>query len=178
MASIPIILLGLALLLFVLFSDVSTNVTTKKAQPWPSYGSISFDDGDTPAGQTIGTSYTKIDQFQNNGSSSGVTPDHTNDQITIDTPGVYKITVDGLSYSGTANTTFNVTLYIDGVQEASVFNERKLGTAGDVGCAPFGGPISCPNGTEVLDLRVKADGASKTFTVEACNFNVFLIRPV
>lgn len=54
------------------------------------YGDI-YVTGGSSGQLNIGTSFIKLTQFAANGQSDGVTPDHTNDRLTIVTTGVYEV---------------------------------------------------------------------------------------
>lgn len=129
------------------------------------YGGIEMTASDTASGgQTIGTTYTKLTQFQSNTiSSSGLTPAHGNDNITVVKGGVFVVLI-GISFSGSNNSTWTGSVFVDDVDEDIACFERKLSTNGDVGKIGSIGIITLADG-EVLDYRVKADAADKTIIV-------------
>ena len=79
---------------------------------------------------------TKLTSWTADGLSQGVTVDHTNDEITIITAGVYCVSVDAC-FSGTNSKTFMLAIYVNtgsGYVDAGAPRvKRKLGTGGDVG---------------------------------------------
>ena len=120
--------------------------------------------------QSISGTYVLINQFTANGISSGVTPDYTTGTITLPTAGEYHVMANP-SFSGGLNTTFTMTVHVDGAPQPQAQLIRKLGTGGDVGSASLQGDISV-NANAVVDLRIKCDGVSQAFSLEACNFRV------
>ncbi len=140
------------------------------------YGGIQMKTSDSPsAGQSIGTSYVKLTQFTatEDVSSNDITASAANDNITIARAGVYAIHCS-LSFSGANNSTWKSSIFIDDVDADTIGFIRKLSTAGDVGSATAFG-IHLIGAGEVLDVRVKADGAAKNFTLESGMFFVFRV---
>jgi hypothetical protein len=137
-----------------------------------SYGGIYVSNGST-AQTGIGTSYTKITGFTTNApSTSDITPDHTTDSVTIAIAGMHVIHLQ-CSFSGSANTTFTVSMAVDGVEQEHMSFQRKL-SGGDVGSASFIGHHAMASG-EALTCLVKADGSDKSFTPVFMHFGVHLI---
>lgn len=102
------------------------------------YGSIYVKDA--VAGQVPGVTPVKLLAFTTNGLSNGLTPDHTNDRLTVpdaQSAGDY-IVFFQCAFSGTNNATFQFEFYLN--QVATGFKaSRKLGAAGDVGsCSLIG----------------------------------------
>lgn len=122
------------------------------------------------AAQGVEVAPAKMTGFDTNMLSFGVTPDHTNDIITIDTTAVYHVELD-VAFSGSANAIFTMQLYRLGVAVPGAFLTRKLTGGGDVGSAGFGMCVACTAADE-LDVRVSADAGSKTMTLEAGHFSV------
>jgi hypothetical protein len=151
----------------------SSGVVSPLAGGSLSYGGIYVANGATP--QTgIGTSYTKITGFAANGSStSDITPDHSNDQVTVATAGMYDLHLQA-SFSGSVNTTFTVSLAVDGTEDEAMAFQRKLSAGGDVGSASFSGHTSLTAG-QVVTCLIKADGSSKSFTPVFMNLGLHLL---
>lgn len=124
------------------------------------YGELLTKDGST-AQSSIGTGYTKITGFATEGISNNTTLSAANDTITIDESGKYRVTFN-ISFSGTINTDFIMALFIDGIEQ-NYACERAIGASGDIGNASFMAIVDL-TATEVLDIRVKADGTSKSIT--------------
>jgi len=140
------------------------------------YGGIQMRVSDTPtAGQTIGTGYEKITQFTagEDVSGSDISVSAANDNITVARAGIYAIHCS-LSFSGSNNSTWDGSVFIDGVDADTIGFVRKLSSAGDVGSATAFGIHSVAAG-EVLDYRVKADAAAKNFTLQSGMFFIFRV---
>lgn len=135
------------------------------------YGTISRNA--TGGSQTISTAYQKIDQFDTNGVSSNTTPDQANDKITVDVTGIYEVAF-GCSHTGANNTVYTIAIHVDGVEQANIRTQRKLGTGADVGSSARTGILSLTAAEEV-DLRVKADSGTPAFDVESIGLFVHRI---
>jgi hypothetical protein len=118
---------------------------------------------DASASLSVSTTPIKMTLWAANGLSAGTTPDHTNDQITVGTAGVYHV-VAQFSFSGAANAAFHLHLRNNTVEVPEIGTQRKLGAGGDIGSCSFTGLTSC-SANDVLTVYVEADGASKTFTL-------------
>lgn len=101
------------------------------------YGTISTISSLNTQG-SITTAAAKVTGFDVDGqSASDVTPDHTDDSITVTVAGKYK--VEGqFSFAGTASKTFRFRVRVNGV-ESTIGCSRKLGTGGDVGSCGLNG---------------------------------------
>lgn len=140
------------------------------------YGGIDMHPSDTPTGgQTIGTAYTKITQFPHgeHAFSSDISVSAANDNITIARGGIYVVLCQ-VSFSGSANSTWTGSLFVNGVDQDHIGFTRKLAAGGDVG-STIGIGLHMINDDDVLDYRVKADAASKNFTLQSGSFFVFRI---
>jgi len=124
------------------------------------YANIYVADGATPQA-SISTTPAKVTGFAANGPANDATPDHTNDQITIGTAGIYAVNFN-ISFSGTVSTVFTFKLRNNAVEQAFGCT-RTLGTGGDTGSAGFNAIISL-SASDVLTIYVEADGASKSIT--------------
>ncbi len=138
------------------------------------YGSLRMVSSDTPAGQVIGTGYEKLTQFTKAAASSpDVSPSVASDSFTIARGGVYAVLVS-LSFSGSNNSTWTGTLFKSGTDQEVCSLRRKLGSVLDLGSAAAFDCVAVSAG-DVIDYRLKADGASKTFTLETGSFVLFRI---
>jgi len=125
---------------------------------------------------TDASTWYQISAFSANGVSSGVTPDHTNDHITIATTGVYQVSFN-ISFSGTLSETFEVSAWKnDGAtQMLDVAVVRKLGTGGDVGSAAAGSIVSLA-ATNTVELWAQCtSGAAKDINPHAVSLSVHRI---
>lgn len=122
------------------------------------YGMIYVDDGSTD--QTgIGTALVKLTGFANNGIAVGTTPDHTNDQITVGTAGVYLVGLQA-SFSGSILAEFKAYIYKNMANTGFGFH-RKLGTLGDVGSASVAALVALA-ANDTVSVYVASDGTNKT----------------
>ena len=141
--------------------DISTqDVRDMLVSVFGVYGSIYLKDGST-AQTSIGTTPAKMTGFAADGVSAGTTPDHTNDQITVGTDGVYAIFFQN-SFSGTVSADFTFFIRIGGAE--SIYGvRRKLGTGGDVGSVSMLGLLSL-SASDVITVYVEAvsDGREMT----------------
>ena len=138
------------------------------------YAEISTNATGTNQSDILAASYTKIDQFDTDGISSGSTPSQANNQITVGSTGVYVVMI-GISFNGTGSETYTIALHRDGSPDLDTLIVRKLGTGGDVGRVAATHIESLTAG-EVLDLRVKSgDGTGDNFQVESANFGIIRI---
>jgi len=126
------------------------------------YGEIYVADGST-AQSSLGTTPTKMTGFAANGESSGTTPDHTNDQITVGTAGKYLVDFD-VSFSGTGGATMKFHLRVNDGEQAKAALVRKLGVGGDVGNAGFACIMSL-SANDVLTVYVETDNAGGTDSI-------------
>lgn len=125
------------------------------------YGSIYTTNGSTAQG-SIGTSFVKVTGFAVNGVDGGITPDHTNDKLTVPVDGAYEITLS-LSISGTANATFTFNVYIGGVA-STLQMKHKMGTAGGEKAISVSDFLTV-SAVDDIEVYVKAAAAGKSFTI-------------
>ena len=133
------------------------------------YANLYVADGSTAQG-SISTTPTKVTGFAANGPSNDATPDHTNDQITINTGGAYKVCFQ-VSFSGTVSTMFTFHLRNNGVELTQAGTTRTLGTGGDNGSCSFTQIFNLSQ-SDVLTIYVEADGASKSITPEHMQLSI------
>ena len=100
-----------------------------------------------------------------NGLSYDCVADHTTDDITIATAGVYEVNLT-VSFSGSASKTYVVEIYKNGLTTGFAF-ERKLGTGGDVGSASCNGLVSCIPTDTIEAWQSSTDGGSAMILSEA-----------
>lgn len=120
--------------------------------------------------QTVTATPTKMTGWSSNGISSGLTPDHTSDDVLIDVDGVYRINW-GACFSGTNSKTYFIAIYKDvgaGFIDAGLPRiERKLGTGGDVGSSHMHGNISLSATDKVAAYVWSSDGGTSFVPQEA-----------
>lgn len=112
------------------------------------------------------TTWTKVTQFAADGaSSSGVTPAHGTDTITVADAGIYHVSFQ-VSYTGTTNGVYDLAVYWNSVQQDQVHIQRKIGTGSDVGSAGTSGHVNASSGSTDFELWVYSDGANDFNLVE------------
>jgi hypothetical protein len=128
-------------------------------------GNLYIYGGSTPQA-SIATTFLKMTGFMGNGPASTpgvIEPDYANNRILIKKAGAYKATFS-VSYSGTANATFDFVFYVNGVVYPYGGLQRKIGAGGDVGAAAADTPIQLEV-DDYVEIYVKSDqggGASLT----------------
>ncbi len=163
--------------LFEIVGDVATTpasykITRKTLLNYPvTFGQIYVYSGST-AQTGIATSYVKLTAFTTDGESNNVTP--SGDTIAVTNIGVYRVAWQ-VSYGGSGNTTFTIAPHFDGTEVQACAVERKTGTGGDVvSCGTVGYYNVTAAGT--FDLRIKADGASKSVTPSYAQLTVERVK--
>lgn len=143
----------------------------------PSYGEISVNDNSTSQSIPTGSTYTKLTCFDTNGQSSGSVADSTNDKITIDKAGDYKINGSFSMLSGTGNVTYYCTVFINDIEIDPIHFNRKISTAGDVGSASFSGIVNVSSDNLDIDVRIRHNYASDVdVTISYANLSVIKIN--
>ncbi len=127
------------------------------------FGSISATDNTTAEAITDAT-LRKITAFDTNGEGNRVTVDHTANTLTAEEAGTYKVW-GTVSFSGSLSKTFLVSVYKNDATAVGVPCERKLGTGGDVGSAPFCATVQLAVGDTVSACHWSVDLGS-LFTVQ------------
>lgn len=126
-------------------------------------------------GDTVASgSYVQMTRFDTNGPYSGqVTPDHTNDHITIGEDGDYLIAFS-TSFSGTGSVTWDGGVFTNngGTKIEQVQMSRKLGASGDVGSASAIGIASLSAGDTIEVWLRQQEGVNKDITVVNCGLVV------
>ena len=156
--------------------SVSANRYTTDLADLDAHASASLaysDNATTPADITVTTAGTWYKVPLDDSSfevTSHCTFDDANDRIIVLHPGKYVIAAQ-FSFSGTANTTFTGRMFKNDQQCFCGF-KRKMGATGDVGSASLVSGVSMAAG-DYLELKVTADGSSKTFSVHLVQMTVF-----
>jgi len=136
------------------------------------YGNI-FNDDDTSNSQTLTTAgtYYKITQFTDESTDKeGVSTDFANDQIEINETGVYNVSYD-CSIEGSASTSYNIQPRVNGSLIDSIPSEISFDTEITIVNASASGVLLL-NAGDTLDLAVKADTSSATFTMSSGSLSV------
>jgi hypothetical protein len=74
--------------------------------------------------------------------------------------GIYKIT-NSVSFNGTASTIYHIAVYRNGSELNNILIEHEIGAGNEIGAAAASGIVKLAK-NDVIDVRVAADGASKT----------------
>ena len=135
------------------------------------YGSITCFDASTQ--QDNPDTGALLTCFTDNGNANGVTPDHTNDSLTIDVAGNFDVYCQ-VSFSGTGGKQFQFRLRKNGA-EIPHGCTRTLGTGGDTGSASFLAPGVTFAATDILTIWVEADGATDDLIVKDAQFSVRMV---
>ena len=103
----------------------------------------------------------------------GIAVSHVTNNLTVSEAGIY-FAICSLSFSGTANATFEVRGFVNGVA-TDMYLSRKLGSGGDVGSGAIQGIVTLGAG-DVMDVRQSsADGSA--FTCQAAQLCAWRISP-
>lgn len=170
---------------FVLASDIdlgimmfySDGVNWRTVGGQMPHGRIYVDAGSSPQNLT-GSTDTKIDQFASDGVSSGLTPSHSNDKVTIPSglKGEFRISFN-ISCVGQTGIDYEVSVRVGGTREPSLVadltadsldGEQQLAVDGIVS-------IDASGGAKDVELYV-IGGAGGNWTVEHGSLNVEAIH--
>lgn len=126
------------------------------------YGQLYTHDGSS--GQSVGATPEDL-EWSAVQVEDAIDADAAAESITIGAghDGVY-LALAQFSFSGTASTTFQLHLAVDGSEESAIGCKVKLDSSGNVTSCSFCGLVELASGEEVT-VTVEADGASKTFTL-------------
>lgn len=81
--------------------------------------------------------------------------------------GAYFATINA-SFTGTVNTTYVMSLFVDDIKNNTVDFERKIGTNNDIGAGGATDIVELTT-SNAVDLKVTADGDSKVWVAKHCN---------
>lgn len=139
------------------------------------YGGISLPAGDfvVNPGQTIGTTFTCVNQWVSANPSSSDVQANLIGSITINRAGVYLVIVS-LSFSGSNNSDWTGSLFRNDVDLDLCTFRELLRPAGDVSSASGFDPVIVSS-NDTLEYRIKSASPNDTFVLESGQFNVFRI---
>jgi hypothetical protein len=114
----------------------------------------------------------QVVNFDSNGiSSSGITPDHTNDHVTVSNTGPYLVQAS-LSFSGATSNVISFALFKNnGATQITKRATRTLNAAGAVGFAAVQG-LADLTGGDTVELWVQNQGASSDVFVQYADISV------
>jgi len=126
------------------------------------------------AGQAMNTNtYTVVDNWTANFPSASISPDAANSQIVVDVNGTYSISVTMSGASSVQNVNTETSIFVDGV-ETVITQERKIGTANDIGAWGLLGTVSL-NAGQAVDVRIRPD-KNISFLGSHAQFNMKMVR--
>ncbi len=138
---------------------------------WCHRGTLYCEGQSTAEGTTDATPRQIVGPTFSKKGESGLTVDTTNDYITIVDAGDYLV-AGSISFSGTGNKTYKVSVYSDTSTDTNISFTRKLGTGGDVGSASIGpAVITLAAGDDVCLFHSSTDGGS-AFTAAEVQLSV------
>ncbi len=100
-------------------------------------------------------------EFDTNGLNLNATSDQANNRITITQNGIYRVTF-GVSFSGQNNATYTFEVAVDGVAQAGMGCQRKLGVGGDVGSTSIPFPLISLTAGQQVTVQVTGTGVNMT----------------
>jgi len=134
------------------------------------YGGLYVQDGST-AQTGVDTTPAKMTGFAGNMTAAGTTPDHTNDQITVLTDGVYLVWCQ-ISFTGAASTEYQAHLRVDAVEQEEGFHVEGATTAVAGGFVA----VKSLSANEVLTVYIESDDAGgQNFTPVDAQLVVFRV---
>jgi len=103
-------------------------------------------------------------------SSSNVTPDYTVDQIDIDLPGTYLVTLSA-SIEGELGYVLQGSVYLDGTRQQNLMFESDIEVTGSVSCSAAG-TVSVTGSNSELEFYLKADAGTPEIKVVQASMQV------
>ena len=103
-------------------------------------------------------------------SSSNVTPDYTVDQIDIDLPGTYLVTLSA-SIEGELGYVLQGSVYLDGTRQQNLMFESDIEVTGSVSCSAAG-TVSVTGSNSELEFYLKADAGTPEVKVVQASMQV------
>jgi hypothetical protein len=129
------------------------------------YAHLAVIDNATSQGSLSDVTPVKLTAFNTNGEATGLTPDHTTDDIAVAVAGKYQFTIC-VSFDGTVNTTYEFQPGVDGVATPVAKAHRKIGAANDVGSAACSGILDLAVGEKVsVMVSILDTPVAQTITV-------------
>ena len=135
-----------------------------------SYAEIYTINNATATTLTTQNTWYQVTIFTANGISQNLTPDYTNDHITVTKDSAYKIIAD-ISFTGDVNNTYQFQFKKNNgaTDITSSMMERELGSTASVGAGAVTGGCECSN-NDTIELWARCiTGASKSVTVKHTN---------
>ena len=141
-------------------------------------GEIYTEENATGTDLALQDTYYQVTIFDTNGESNGMTPDHTNNHITVLTKGRYFVSISLAAYSAADNEYhFHLFKNNGAVKFDNVSANRNTANANKVGSMSASGIIQANVG-DTLELwveRTDGGGVSKTITISHATMSAILI---
>lgn len=134
------------------------------------YGNINVEDNSLGSPLVIGTTYTKINQFDTAGPANGFTVSHANDNITALNAGTYILSVS-ISFSGTTAKKYTAKPFLNGVALEGFTSKAYLESSSDLAVLKIEGILTLEV-NDVVDIRVKANSGSSNFLMHEGSFSL------
>ena len=141
------------------------------------YASLSVDSNATAttiaASSSDWSNKAQVTVFDTNGDSAGdLTPDHTNDHITVAEDGSFQC-IASVSFSGGSNDNYSLSFFKNnGGTKLPGRASRVIGSGGDVGnVCVLSGTIDLSQ-NDTIELWIQNESASANCTIEDCVFSV------
>lgn len=115
------------------------------------------------AAQTVNIAAAKLTAWTGELISSGTTPSHTSDQVTVATAANYLVSAS-FSSNGTAGRDFKFQLYKNGTAVTGAITQRKFASSTDVQPCGFTALVTCV-ASDILTVYVSADVDASALTV-------------
>jgi hypothetical protein len=139
------------------------------------YGEIYVNDNTTS--DTVATATnSQVTRFDTNGVYNSMTPDHTNDHITIVKAGIY-LCATSIAFSGDGSVQWAFSAYKNNgnTEFANIHADRKLGAAGDVGSASMSGLIDLAVGDTIEVWMMHTAGVNKDIIIRDCTLSLIQV---
>jgi len=154
-------------------TNIVSTVSFVGASTGLSFGELHTHDNSTPTAVATGTTYTKFDQWQNNGVSNNCTVDANNNKITITTAGKYFVTGSFSASSSVANINILGSVFLGGAEQDHIHFTRKIATANDIGSMNVCGILDVASVPVDLDFRMRhSSGGSVNITMVYSNLSI------
>jgi hypothetical protein len=140
------------------------------------YGEVRVEAGNTAQG-SIGTTPLRVTAFNANGpgsASTGITPDHTNDRLTVGSGagGTFRFGFCASVKDATAAALFRFEVYKNGVTATALRSEIVTDASGSRFTVSISGLLASVVATDFFEIFVVSDSAGRTMTVTEAQFNM------
>ena len=136
-----------------------------------SYGVLYINENITPQILTADLTYYPWVTGWVVGETNSITQDAGAGTLTVVNAGAYRVHAS-IAFSGSANESFELAIFNNGIEVVEMQTVRKIGTSGDIGSTSLSG-VQDFNIGDVLDLRIKSlSGPGNSATIEQLNFSL------